>query len=196
MPEAFDNCERDRVGCTADWYNVTDCDGPSDEQGRSIGFRVTSHEAQDIAAKLSTESDKWFQHNSTVSGPHAKVHSDAVKEAIVRHQGSEMRHLLEGDASTNSDVKLDMNPGRQTRHRMTPDAQRFAVLSQQGTVNRVLNFESNEGYQSPGRCPRAVKPEAAATFERNKGCMADCLQVWTSSAVIDFTKCNLLAIIA
>jgi hypothetical protein len=174
MPEAFHNCERDRMGCTSDWCNGDGYLESSAEQVCNPGFRVTSQQAREIAAKLSAESEQWFEHKISSGGPCVKPQSDGMKRVNAKYQGTEMQQILAGANRTDMNTGLDLKPARRS---MTPDAQRFAVLSQQGTVSKVLNFDTNQDCQPPDRRSRAVKPEATATFEKNKGCMADCLQV-------------------
>jgi hypothetical protein len=174
MQEAFDNCERDRMGCTSDWCNGDGYFETSAEQTCSPCFRVTSQQAREIAAKLSTESEQWFEHKNFSERPCVKPQSDGVKRVSTRYQGTEMQQIFADANCTELNARQDLN---RARHNMTPDAQRFAVLSQQGTVSKVLNCDANQDYQPPDRRSRAVKPEATATFEKNRGCMADYLQV-------------------
>jgi len=175
MKEAVSNLERDRAGCTSEWYNLPDCDEVPDEQPHYPAFRVASQQGQEIAAKLSSESEHWFEHGN-VNLPCSRQQSDVIRNNSAKHRGTVMRQILEGAVDKDANVRLDFNPARQ---RMTSDAQQFAVRSQQGLMSQVLDQDSNHDYQSPGRCPRAVKPEAMATFSKNKGCMEECLQVST-----------------
>lgn len=168
VQEAYENYERDRAGSTTPWGEVEE-----QQQPQQPHHRVTSQQGHEIAAKLSSESENWFQHSDhdpSVTRNDGRRQSDVIRNASAKHRGSDMRQILDGASRSN----VDVNPVRQ---RMTPEAQQFAAQSQKGSVNKILDQEHNQGYQSPERCPRAVKPEAAATFNKNKGSMDEFLQV-------------------
>lgn len=167
VPQAEEYMDRNRHGSASDWYGHNTqvepqiCHSP----------RMASQEGSDIAKRLQGESGNWFSHDANKGyhdpTPAARCPSPSGRDLMDKARGQSMQSILMREPTANGDS--------QAQARVKPEAQAYAQKSIQGMMDKYLNQDVNQGYNSERPAGRSVKPEAQENAQKNKGVMDDCM---------------------
>lgn len=160
MKEATEICLRDRTGTADEWFGHN-----SQLDGDDCGFNG--------AEETRTGSNIWGSEEQEETPNRAsKYVSPEAKATMEKSKGVDMQRLLQMVAAGSE--------GPANGRKVRPEAEEIFNKSVHGMMKTVFDHSSNKDYQSPRPCPRAIRPEAQSTFEKNKGVMSDCLQGYPS----------------
>lgn len=166
--EARENCERDRTGCLAVDFSIEGGTSDVNLVKEPTRYKVTSPEAQCIAKKLSTES-------SEIEPDKVYVKRCGWRGQTILDDGSSMKSILGGKAD---DKTLSKQLCQKNGLPRNATREEYATKSRHGTITDLMYGQSNKSLDAhPELHPRAIRPEALETFNKNKGCMSECLQV-------------------
>ena len=141
---------------------------------------------EDLAIRNGCLSNDWFSHeHRKLDGEDGwcdsanRLRSTATKVRLEKHNGGNMQRCLQITSSDGGAVRRGRG--------IPPAAQEFAQRNTVGVMSQFLNHNhaavATFGYESPQPAPRAVRPEAQATFEKNKGVMDEFLQGYPAPAM-------------